>query len=169
MNSFDEFLNKLLLQPSTETHIQINGHNKTIKAMIHLTTKNYIKQNGDYYKILFDDGSFLLIMPADKELFYANKIIGHIKEISNSQIGNDEYLIYNNKKYHLENMNDYQYVLELLVGKPNEIEGECRFSDYFPVSGPKEFLSLGWLMASGERADINCQIIDVNNVKILNN
>jgi hypothetical protein len=169
MDKFDEFLRQLLSNPSTKTCVSINDSSKTIKAMVHLTTKNYLDRNGDYYKIIFTDNSFLLIMPSEKELYYADRIIGKILEIKDNQIGKDEFLTYNGKKHHLGNKDDYQYVLQLLVGKPTEIEGECHFSDYFPVSGPKEFLSLGWLMVTNERADINCQIIDQNNVKILNN
>jgi len=65
----------------------------------------------------------------------------------------------------LEDKNDYQYVLELLVGTPLDIEGKCRFSDYLPTEETKEFLSLGWLSETGKRADINPIHIDTAEVE----
>jgi len=167
MTDFSQFLEKLLSNPSTNTILEINGNSKQIKAFIHLTTKNYLNDGGDYYKIIFNDSSFMLIMPNDKELYYADKLIGEIEEIKDSDIGNLETIQYNNKTYKLGNKDDYQFVLQLLVGNPLEIEGECRFSDYFPDTGPKEFLSLGWLIRTGERADINCQIIDISKINLI--
>jgi len=167
MKNFDEFLKKLLNKPSKKTILKINGKEKIVKAMVRLTSKNYLKDNGEYIKIIFTDGSFLLIISADKEIYYADKIIGDVKTIKDEQIGRDKIIEYKNKKYKLGNKNDYQFVLELLVGSPLEIEGECRFSDYFPISGQKEFLSLGWLSMNGERADINPMIISIKEVEIV--
>lgn len=165
---FDIFLAQLLKNPSLNTKLLINGDEKSIKAMIHLTTKNYLENNGDYYKIIFTDGSFMLIIPNDKEIYFSNKIIGKIESISDEMIGNVDTIEYNGKIYKLGNKNDYQFVLKLLVGSPLDIEGECYFSDYFPTTGPKEFLSLGWLTRNKERADINCQIISLDKIKIIN-
>lgn len=135
--------------------------------MAHLTTINYLKNQGDYYKIIFTDGSFLLIIPAEKEIYYAPSLLGKVPEISDEMIGIEETIKYNGKEYYLANKNDYQFVLKLLVGSPLDIEGECRFSDYFPKEGPKEFLSLGWSSKTGHRADINCQIINIDNINFI--
>jgi hypothetical protein len=147
--------------------LKIKGKSKKIKAMIKLTSKNYLKDNGVYYKIIFDDGAFLLIIPEEKEFYYEDKIIEHINEIKDEQIGRDKLIEYMGKSYELGNRDDYQFVLELLVGSPLEIEGECSFSDYFPTTGPKEFLSLGWLSLTGKRADINPKIISLEEIEIV--
>jgi len=167
MKDFNQFLKRLLDKPSKKTTLIIKGKKKKIKAMVKLTAKNYLKDNGLYYKIIFNDGSFLLIIPEDKELYYVGRVVEHIKEIKDEQIGKDKIIEYKGKKYELGNKDDYQFVLKLMVGSPLEIEGECRFSDYFPTAGSKEFLSLGWLSMTGKRADINPVIIDLEDVKLL--
>ncbi len=48
----------------------------------------------------------------------------------------------------------------------DDIEGEVRFSDYFPVNGEKEFLSLGWIMKTGKRADVNPKFISHESVDL---
>ena len=168
MDQFDTFLEKLLKNPSTETIISVNGSKKAIKGLVYLTSKNYFALNSSYYKLFFDDGSFLLIIPSEKEIYYSDHTESKISSIKDEDIGVKDVIIYNQNEYHLENKDDYQFVLELIVGSPLEVEGECKFSDYYPVSGPKEMLSLGWLSKNGQRADINCQIIDLSNVKIIN-
>ncbi len=168
MDQFDTFLENLLKNPSTETIISVNGSKKVIKGLVYLTSKNYFALNSSYYKIFFNDGSFLLIIPSEKEIYYSDHTESKISSIKDEDIGVKDVIIYNQKEYHLENKDDYQFVLELIVGSPLEIEGECKFSDYYPVSGPKEMLSLGWLSKNNQRADINCQIIDLSNVKIIN-
>ena len=134
--------------------------------MVRLTSKNYLKDGGEYIKIKFTDGSFLLAVKNNEEFYFANSIIEHIQEIPDEDIGKTDILKYKNKEYKLENKDDYQYVLGLIVGTPLEIEGECRFSDYFPTEGSKEFLSLGWLSETGKRADINPVYIDTAGVQL---
>jgi hypothetical protein len=133
--------------------------------MVLLATRN--DPNNKYIKIVFNDGSFLLIMLQDKEIYYADKLIGYIKTIKDGDVGKLKKIEYMGKVYELGNKDDYQYVLQRYVGGPQDVEGEARFSDYFPIEGPKEFLSLGWLSETGERADINCKIIDVEDVEVL--
>jgi len=162
MNNFDEFKKYITGNPSKNTTLIINGKKKNIKGMVGLTTKNY--PESEYIKIVFNDRSFLLIMINDKEIYYADKIIDRIHEISDNVIGKVDAIKYNGKEYKLGNRDDYQYVIQRYVGTPNDVEGEARFSDYFPISGPKEYLSLGWLSETGERADINCKIIDVKEI-----
>ena len=164
MTDFDSFYNKIIDNPSSKTEVVINGKEKTVKGMVMLTTKNY--PDNQYIKIMFDDGSFLLTMIQDKEIYYADKLIGCISSVKDVDIGRLEKIEYEGKVYELGNRDDYQYVLRRYVGGPNDVEGEASFSDYFPVGGPKEFLSLGWLSETGERADINCKIVDVKDIQV---
>lgn len=159
MTDFTEFLDNLLRNPLHKTKISIKGRTKQVKAMAKLVSMNY--PNEPYLKIIFIDGSFLLIQPKEKEIYYAPSLLGKAPGIANEDIGKKKVLTFNDKKYRLENKDDYQFCLQLYIGSPLDIEGECRFSDYFPETGPKEYLSLGWLVRTGERADINCQIIDL--------
>jgi len=135
--------------------------------MVRLTSKNYFPDNNEYIKMLFDDGSFLLVLKNEEELYYANNVLGKIEEISDEDIGKKELIYFNGKEYKLDNKDDYQFVLDLIKGNPYEIEGECRFSDYSPVDGTKEFLSLGWLSYNGERADINPKFLEQSKVEIV--
>ncbi|HPD74264.1 MAG TPA: hypothetical protein PLX95_03200 [bacterium] len=166
MKNFKEFYNILKNSEGQNQILKVKGEEKKIRAMIRLTTKNYLPQNDEYIKMIFEDGSFLLVLKNDEELYYANNLIGKIEEISDEMIGKEEFLNYKGKKYKLGNKNDYQFVLKLIMGTPYDIEGECRFSDYFPIDGTKEFLSLGWLCYNGVRADINPKFIDHSEVEI---
>lgn len=166
MNKFQTIYTKLQDKPSKSTDLLINGNKKSIKAMVRLTSKNYLKEGGEYIKILFDDNSFLLAVKNDEEFYYADKIAENIKDIPDEDIGNKEIIKYKGKDYELGNKNDYQYVLDMLVGTPLDIEGECSFSDYFPINGTKEFLSLGWITETGKRADINPVFIDTEKVDL---
>ncbi|PIQ73799.1 hypothetical protein COV58_00580 [Candidatus Roizmanbacteria bacterium CG11_big_fil_rev_8_21_14_0_20_36_8] len=87
-----------------------------------------------------------------------------INSIKDDQIGHTKKLEIDGKMYKLGNKDDYQFVKELVYGSPLDIEGKCRFSDYFPVAGEKEFLSLGWLSKNGKRADIHCTQIDLESI-----
>jgi hypothetical protein len=164
MNQFDETMTNLFANPSTTTTIKINGISKTIKAMIRLTAKNNL--GDEYIKIYFKEDGYLLIIPQDQEIYFADKLQWHIKEIPDEIIGKQEIIHYQGRDYKLGNKDDYQYVLELVCGSPLDIEGECRFSDYFPTTGPKAFLSLGWLSKNNERADLHCEIINPKNITI---
>ncbi len=155
-----------ILKGQNLKQLLIEGKIKTIKASILLCSKNYLDM--EYIKTIFTDESFLLVMMNDREIYYADDVVGHIQEISDSAIGNVKEIIYQNRRYELGNANDYQFVKQLYIGSPLDIEGECRFSDYFPTSGPKEFLSLGWLVRTGERADVNPKLIDLSEIEITN-
>lgn len=165
MKSFDSFLKKLLEKPSTKTTLLVKGEKKKIKGMARFTTKNY--HGDEYIKIVFNDHSFMLILLNEKEVYYADGIVGRAEGITDEMIGKKKTIQYKGKEYKLDNKDDYQFCLQLYVGTPFDIEGECKFSDYFPVKGPKEFLSLGWLSYTGERADINPKIIDLDEVEIV--
>jgi len=152
------------LKASSKTKITINGKEKTIRGMVLLSTKNY--PDSSYIKTMFTDGSFLLIMIQDKELYYADKLIGNLESVEDDEIGRLENIKYQNKVYKLANKNDYQYVLRRYIGGPQDVEGEVRFSDYFSEGEPKEILSLGWLSETSERADANCKILDIEDIEI---
>ena len=111
--------------------------------------------------------SFLLILINDHKLYYSDEHIIRNTGINDEIIGKKEIIQYKGKKYKLDNKDDYQFCLQLYVGSPSDIEGECRFSDYFPIKGPKEFLSLGWISHTRKRADINPKIIDQEEVEIV--
>lgn len=167
MNNFNQFLQELLDHPSSKTTLRIYGEQKKIRGLARFSTANY--PNDEYIKIVFEDHSFVLILPKEQEVYYADKVLEKAKGITDEMIGRDKGLKFNGKTYELGNKNDYQFCLQLYVGTPKDIEGECRFSDYFPTEGPKEFLSLGWLSHTGERADIRCQIIDLTDIDIISN
>ena len=164
MNNFGVFLQRLLKNPSQETIICVGGKKKKIKAMARYTSVNY--RGDEYIKIVFDDHSLMLVIPSAKEIYYAAGVIGRAKGIPDQAIGRKEIIHHRGKTYRLDNKNDYQFRLQLYVGTPLDIEGECRFSDYLPIEGPKEFLSLGWLSYNGKRADINPQIISHKEIEI---
>lgn len=165
MINFEDFYQKINGNITSKTEFVINGISKFPKGMVLLVTKNMPKN--PYIKIVFNDQSFLLVMIKDKEIYYADKIIGHIKEIADEKIGSETRLEYNGKTYELGNKDDYQYVMRRSIGGPKDVEGEAKFSDYFSTNGLKEFLSLGWLSETGERADINCKIIEPTEINIL--
>lgn len=164
---FNIFLNSLLTNPSINTELHINGVKKRLRALAHLTTLHYMKENGTYYKALFTDGSFLLVLPKEEEVYYADRLLGHSKEIADSDIGIKKDIVYKNRLYRLGNTNDYQFVISILVGSPLDIEGEVRFSDYFPTEGNKAFLSLGWLVRTNKRADILCNLVNLNTITMI--
>jgi hypothetical protein len=58
-------------------------------------------------------------------------------------------------------------VIRLIKGDYSSIEGEVKFSDYVPKDGSNELLSLGWIVRTGERADINPKGIDLSEIKLL--
>lgn len=161
--TFKSFTQTLLSNPKT-VRLVINGKKKSIRAFIRLTSINLPKN--EYWKIRFTDGSYMLIMIADQEIYYSDQYVFWAKEIKDNQIGRDKKLEFRGKDFQLGNKDDYQFVKELVYGSPLDIEGECRFSDYFPVAGEKEFLSLGWLARTGKRADIYCKILDLSDVSI---
>lgn len=144
--------------------VSIKGKRRYIKGMVLLKTINM--PESPYIKITFTDGSFLLLMLSETEAYFAETIVDHIKSIKDEQIGRDKTIEYRGKTYELGNKNDYQFVIQKFTGNFNDIEGEARFSDYFPVKGEKEFLSLGWLSYTRKRADINPIFIDLSEINV---
>lgn len=166
MKSFEEFLVKLLDKPSTETVIKVRGKEKKIKGMAKFTSKN---MNGEhYFKLSFVDGSNMVVSPSSQEIYVGDGGPEKAQGIGDELIGRVEALSYEGRKYQLDNKDDYQYCLELLVGRPGiDIEGECRFSDYVTKDEPVSILSLGWLSDTNKRADVLVTKIDISEVEVL--
>ncbi len=90
--------------------------------------------------------------------------MGQEDGIRDEVIGVQEVINFNGKDYKLENKDDFQYTVHLYKGGPDTIEGEVTFCDYVPTNGESEILSLGWTMRDGQRADINCQEINIADI-----
>lgn len=168
MSQFSDFLDKLLSHPSTRTIVVIDGTERTLRGLSKLTSVNYSKSIGVYYKAFFTDGSLLVIIPSLESISFAAQEIGQIPTVIDDEIGNVEIVEYNGKKYRLDNSHDYQYTLELIVGSLQDSEGECSFSDYSNTEDENDWLSLGWLSYNHQRADVNALSIDINRL-IINN
>lgn len=164
---YELIMEKLLFGASLLTVVKISGVERKLKGIVKLTSLNYRKELGYYYKVFFDDHSSLIIIPTLEQIqFSKDGNMGAIKGISDSDIGNKEIIEYNNQKYKLENKNDYQYTLNLLCGNFEDVEGECKFSDYVNVNDPDDNLSLGWLMSTGKRADVHIHTINLTDITI---
>ena len=161
---FKTFTNKLLSYPS-DVRLKINNRSKEIKAFVRLTSIKL--PDCEYWKIRFTDDSYMLIMMADQEVYYSDHYTFWAKEVKDIYIGRKKHLTFRGKQFVLGNKDDYQFVLEMVHGSPLDIEGECRFSDYFPIIGEKEFLSFGWLSRTGKRADIYCRKIELDQIDFL--
>jgi hypothetical protein len=162
---FDTFLRKLLDNPSTQTTLRIEGQEKKIKGMARFTTSNLKGQ--EYFKLNLKDSTAMVISPSTQEIFVGSSL-GHLTQISDDEIGIKEDITYNNHLYHLDNKDDYQYCLQVYVGNPGkDIEGECRFSDYISNQDGVFMLSLGWLMDTGNRADVAAQLVDTAEVQVI--
>jgi hypothetical protein len=150
----------LLLNPKGE--ITLQGKKKKIIGFAEFKTINLGEDN--YFKIIFDDHSFLFIVPNQDLAMFTDEAPVPYKEIADEDIGVKKELQFRGKKYILDNANDYQYVIRLIVGDWSSIEGEVKFSDYVPEDGSNELLSLGWIVRTGERADVNPKTIDSNEI-----
>jgi hypothetical protein len=165
MKSFDKFLRQLLKNPSDKTILKIKGVKRKINGMARFTSVNYAGE--EYIKITFKDHSHLLVIPSAKELYWTEKSLGKARGITDKMIGKPK-VVYKGKEYKLDNKNDYQFSLQLYVGKPHkDIEGECDFSDYVSSDG-NEMLSLGFLSYNGKRADVYVKKINLKEVKVVN-
>lgn len=164
MKYFETLLSAILKDPKN-VRLNIKGNNKKTKGIGRYTSVNYFPE--EYIKIAFEDNSFLLLLTTQKELYYSDEYIINVESIKDEDIGFKEIIEYKGKQYKLGNKDDYQYTLVLYKGTINDIEGEVKFSDYFPLIGEKEFLSVGWLMKTGKRADVNPKMIELHDVKVL--
>src|SRR3989344_4374332 len=99
MNKFQKIYSQLQNKEEKTSKISIKGVEKTVKAMVRLTSENYLKDNGEYIKIIFTDGSFLLALKNEEEFYYANELVDHIKEIPDENIGVKEKITYKGREY----------------------------------------------------------------------
>lgn len=154
-------------EPSRKTTVSIRGKERRVKGMSEFVTLQY--PNDRYIKITFDDDAFLMVVPKDRELYFQEKLSGRIAGIPDGDIGKLKTILYNGKNYRLGTVNDYQFCVRRYVGNQEDLEGECRFSDYFPTDGTKEYLSLGWTTFDGKRSDINCKLIGIAEIDSVEN
>jgi hypothetical protein len=158
-----ELIDALVANPNQR--VTVKGVSKNIVGFAEFKTVN-LADNG-YFKVIFDDHSFLFIVPNDNLILYTDETPAAFSEIRDEEIGNKQELSFRGKEYTLDNINDYQYVIRLIKGEYSSIEGEVKFSDYVPKDGSNELLSLGWIVRTGERADINPKGIDLSEIKLL--
>lgn len=158
---FEKFYNKLLNETVKSKKISVFWETENVIWMASYKTLNWL----EYTKIVLADESFLYIVPWDKEVYYSTQYIVDTY-ILDDDVWTKKILTYNWKKYKLENKDDYQYVTQLYIGDINTIEWECVFSDYIPEEW-KDFLSLWWVVANEERADINPSLISIEDIKII--
>lgn len=166
-SDFNDFLNLLLHSQESGKTILILGKERIIKGITKLSSINYRNDIGYYYKIFFTDHSSLIVIPQEKQIQFSSEgDLGAISEIADQDVGVRDTVKYQGKSYKLENAGDYQYTLELVFGDFEDVEGECRFSDYVNIDDPDDFLSLGWLVKSGKRADVHAKTIRLSDIVI---
>jgi len=158
---FKIFYSKLLSETANSKKISIFGEIKNIIWMASYKTLSWL----EYTKIVLKDHSFLYIVPWDKQIYYSTEYIVDT-DILDDDVWVKKVLTYKWRKYKLENKDDYQYVTHLYIGDINTIEWECIFSDYVPEEW-NDFLSLGWIVANEERADINPSLIKIEDIEIV--
>ena len=163
MKSVHELVETITSNP--DIICSVFGQKKKIIGMAKYRTMNF--PDFVYIKVVFNDHSYLLILPSDQELYYSDKYIYICEEVKDDEIGVKPMLSLNGTTYKLENADDYQYVIQFYKGTLDEIEGEVRFSDYFPTRGPKEFLSLGCIVRTGKRADLNPKLISIKDIEVV--
>lgn len=159
MTNFKDLLKEI---KNKKLFFQIYGKPKQILSMAQYRSKNL--GDHEYIKILFNDKSFLVVSLKEKSLMYSDKLIGHIKNIRNQDIGELETIVYQNKRYKLINKKDHQQVKKLLFGDFSELEDEVFFSDYEAEDGSAELLSLGWLAKNNQRADMHVKELKLENI-----
>ncbi len=163
-----ETLTDKLLGFKEDIHLKIKGDIKTIRGIALYRTLNM--GDDEYIKVFFTDNSFVLLLLTEKEVYYDPMPVGCLESVADDEVGEAKELVYKGKKYVLKNQHDYQYVKQLVFGDIKSIEGEVEFSDYYPedeTESGKEFLSVGFLMYSGERADLNPTLLDLAEVEVL--
>lgn len=158
--TISQFTHSLINNP--DQIVKIKGSSKKILGFAEFRTMNLGDAN--YFKIAFDDHTSLLIIPNDELVFYADEPVKQFTEIPDADIGNKKVITFRDKQYQLENKNDYQYVIRLIKGDYQSIEGEVKFSDYMSTDGSNDMLSLGWIVRTGERADLNPKLIALEDI-----
>jgi hypothetical protein len=160
--ALQELIDNLIQDPNKK--ITINGETKSIAGFAEFKSANIPDES--YFKLSFNDHSVLVIIPSQNALFFSNEAPIEFKEIADEEIGVKKELTFRGKNYILDNANDYQYVIRLIKGDWKVIEGEVKFSDYVPSDGSDELLSLGWIVKTGKRADVNPKGISIQDISI---
>lgn len=119
-----------------------------------------------YYKVACNDHAALCLIPAHNQILFSSDGPARFPDIADSDIGVAAELLFRGKRYKLDNANDYQYVVRLITGDAQTIEGEVRFSDYTAVDAGGGLLSLGLLMRTGERADVCLEELSVDGITL---
>lgn len=161
MENFNNFFKKLVTNTKV---ITLAGNNKKILGMSRYTTKNM--PDGEYLKIVFVDHSLMIVLPSEQEIYYADRSIGRLESVKDEDIGVATTINYLGREFEVVNKQDYQYVIQKYMGAIGDIEGECSFTDYAPIDGSKEMLSLGIISDTHERADVYCKLIPLSNILI---
>lgn len=159
--SVQEITDSLITNPNQK--VSIKGNSKEIIGFAEFRSINLPEDN--YFKMTFEDHSALCIIPGQNLMLYTQDSPTTFTEITDEDIGNKKELMFRGKKYLLDNAHDYQYVVRLIKGDHASIEGEVKFSDYVPEDGASELLSLGWVVRTGERADVNTKELKVNEIQ----
>lgn len=164
MSRFIQLLSAILeLNPKSPV-IKIRNTPKIITGMSRFVTKHY--PDSAYIKIVFADHSLMLIVIGEEEIYYANDPLGRIESITDNLVVTADKISFNGKDYEVVNQNDYQFVVQKYIGGINDIEGECIFSDFASVDGNKSILSLGIISATGERADVYCEQMSIDDIQV---
>jgi hypothetical protein len=155
-----EILHSLNKNPNQK--VVIKGKEKTISGCAEFKSINL----GDdtYFKFAFSDHSSLLIVSDLDTLYVSDQPPQSFAEIADNQIGEKKGLLFRGKKFLLDNAHDYQYVVRLIKGDWHTMEGEVRFSDYTAADKSGEMLSLGWIVRTGERADVYLEQLPANEI-----
>jgi len=156
----EQFIEKLTTQLKERLTITINGSQKQVVGMAHYATINSL--NAEYIKVAFSDGSGIYYPLDEAVVFYFDRKLGTADGITDDMIGESEPITWRGKVFFPSNVNDYQFVQELLVGSIHDIEGEVRFSDYESEDG--SVLSLGLNMFEGKRDDVYARPVELSNI-----
>lgn len=154
-----------LLIANPERKVTIKGVEKKIIGFAEFASINY-GEDEPYFKITFHDHTSLCLIPTQETILYSHEPSKHFTEIPDEDIEHKKEIEFRGKTYKLDNPGDYQYVLRLIVGDWTTIEGEAKFSDYVPVDGSNELLSLGWITMTKKRADVYAKGLDISEIKV---
>ena len=114
----------------------------------------------EYFKVFFDDGTVLEIMPNTEDLYFCDDMRRKIDRNLITDFG--EHLKIDGKEYLLDNSNDKQFVKKIYYGDIKDGEGECVFSDYGLAD---EIWSLATL-DDGRVSDIHAEKISIDDISI---
>jgi hypothetical protein len=94
-----ELIDALVANPNQR--VTVKGVSKNIVGFAEFKTVN-LADNG-YFKVIFDDHSFLFIVPNDNLILYTDETPAAFSEIRDEEIGNKQELSFRGKEYILDN------------------------------------------------------------------